>query len=156
MFLCLNKLPFCLTCGRNGITPLRACFARVFTSRLRFFLGQKDIRDIRPAWDIYFGHKNIRDIRHAWCFFRQKDIYRACDCVSINPFPLRGLPLSRIRSQGQKRLPTTKEYVLMFLCLNKLTLCLTCGRNGITPLREGKNSSKLGFSSLVCHYLWIR
>ena len=57
-------------------------------------------------------------------FLRQKDIYKACDCVSINPFPLRGLPLSRIRSQGQKRLPTTKEYVLMYLCLNILPICL--------------------------------
>ena len=25
-----------------------------------FFIRQKDIRDIRPAWDFYFGHKDIK------------------------------------------------------------------------------------------------
>ena len=49
MFLCLNKLTLCLTCGRNGITPLRACFARVFTSPDDFF----DIKTYKRAWGCY-------------------------------------------------------------------------------------------------------
>ena len=41
------------------------------------------------------------------------------------------------KDKSYKRILRTKNMFLMFLCLNKLTLCPTCGRNGITPLRAG-------------------